>query len=270
MDDHTVIGRVTAILEVVAGPHPCSLARLAAETGIPKPTVRRIANQLVAERILSRDAHGYRLGLRLIELGTAATTQLGTAEAAAPFVQELHERTRQIAWIAAFDEDALITLDTAYPHEHAPLVAATWQPRWAIGPAAVTAAGHLMLSLRPAEADRVLRAGLTRLTPHTVTSPRLLHGRLQRVADTGIAYECEETRLGWWCGAALVHAPTGTYVLGLISPVRAVPMTRGITHLQRAAERLQHELTSRPGRQTGPPTRASSPARRWTPHRSPS
>ncbi|MGW7423949.1 IclR family transcriptional regulator [Streptomyces sp. NPDC054813] len=247
MDDHTVIGRMTAILEVVAGPRPCSLAQLAAETGIPKPTVRRIANQLVAERILSRDAHGYRLGLRLIELGNSATNQIGTAEAAAPFVQELHERTRQIAWVAAFDDDGLVTLDTAYPLEHAALMAATWRSRWAIGPAAVTAAGHLMLSLRPAEADQVLRGGLTRLTPHTVTNPRLLHGRLQRVADTGIAYECEETRLGWWCGAALVHAPAGKYAFGLISPVRAIPVARGITQLQRAAERLQRELTTRTG-----------------------
>lgn len=172
MDDHTVIGRVTAILEVVAaGLGSCSLARLAAETGIPKPTVRRLANHLVAERVLSRDPRGYRLGVRLVELGNAATTQLGTAEAAAPFVHELHERTRQIAWVAAFDGEGLVILDTAYPPEHASLIAATWRPRVVLGPAAVTAAGHLLLSLRPSEADQVLRGGLARLTPHTVTNP---------------------------------------------------------------------------------------------------
>ncbi|WUH89530.1 helix-turn-helix domain-containing protein [Streptomyces sp. NBC_00433] len=247
MDDHTVIGRVTAILEVVAaGTGPCSLARMAAETGIPKPTVRRIANQLVAERVLSRDPRGYLLGLRLIELGGAATAQLGTAEAAAPFVHELHERTRQIAWVAAFDGEALVVLDTAYPAEHATLMAATWRPRLALGPA-VTAAGHLLLSLRPAEVDQVLSRGLTRLTPHTVTSPRLLHGRVRRAADTGVAYEREEIQLGWWCGAALVPAPAGTYAFGLISPVRAVPMARGIAQLRRAADHLRRELAARPG-----------------------
>jgi DNA-binding IclR family transcriptional regulator len=96
--------------------------------------------------------------------------------------------------------------------------------------------------------DQVLRAGLTRLTPHTLTSPRSLHGRVQRIASTGIAYEREETQLGWWCGAALVRAPAGTYAFGLVSPVSAVPMARGIAQLRRTAEHLQRELAAQPGR----------------------
>ncbi|WP_351233322.1 helix-turn-helix domain-containing protein [Streptomyces sp. NPDC002133] len=245
MDDHTVLGRASAILEAVgATSGPSSLAKLATETGIPKPTVRRIANQLVAQRILCRDPRGYRLGLRLIDLGVAAASQLGTAEFAAPYVHELHERTGQIAWVCTFDGDALVVLDKAFAREHSAIIAAHWDPRMPIAAAAGTAAGRLLLSAQPAYVEQVLRSGgPPKLTPHTVTSPRMLLGRLQRVADTGVAHEWEENRLGWWCAAVLVPAPAANYVFGLTAETRGVPMARGITQVQRIAEHFGRELT---------------------------
>ncbi|WP_328993606.1 helix-turn-helix domain-containing protein [Kribbella sp. NBC_01245] len=242
MDDHTVAGRVAAILDAVsAGPGPATLARLAAETCIPKPTVRRIANQLVDQRMLRRDPQGYRLGLRLIELGGDAATQLGTAELAAPFVHELHERTRQIAWVGTVDHDSLVVLDTAYAREHAPIMAAAWSSRLPM--TAPTAAANLILAAKPAHVEQILRSGgPTRLTPHTVTSPRLLLGKLQRAADTGIAHEWEETRLGWWCCAMLVPAPAATYIFGLTAETHRTPMACGVTQLQRVAEHFGREV----------------------------
>jgi len=245
MDDHTVTGRVTAILEVVsADSERTTLARLAAETGIPKPTVRRIANQLVGLQILRRDPQGYRLGIRLIELGAAAATQLRTSDLLAPYVHELHERTRQIAWVAVVDGDSIVVLDTAFGREHAPIMATEWSLRMPLAVTAATAAGHLMLAAQPASVEQLLRSGgLARLTPHTVTSSRMFLDKIQRAAATGMSHEWEEARLGWWCCATLVSAPTATYIFGLTAETHGMPMARGITHLQRVADRLGYELT---------------------------
>ncbi|WP_446219963.1 helix-turn-helix domain-containing protein [Micromonospora sp. IBHARD004] len=63
MDDHTVTGRVMAVLEAVGAlEEAATLAALTRHTGIPKPTVRRIAADLVARKILNRDATGYLWG----------------------------------------------------------------------------------------------------------------------------------------------------------------------------------------------------------------
>lgn len=243
MDDHTVAGRVAAILDVVAStPGPMALARLAAETGVPKPTVRRIANQLVARNILRRDILGYQLGLRLVELGSAAMIQLGSAELAAPFVHELHERTRQIAWVGALTQDSLVVLDLAFAREHSAAMTA-WPMVMPMATMAATAAGHIMFATRPDRLQEVLRAGgPARLTPYSVTNPRLLEGRIRRAAETGIAHEWEETRLGWWCCASLVSTPNAEYVFGLTAQTSGPPMARAITQLRRVSENFGREM----------------------------
>ncbi|MFI2077557.1 IclR family transcriptional regulator [Streptomyces triculaminicus] len=247
MDDHTVIGRAVAILDAVAStPEPMSLSKLAAETGIPKPTVRRIANQLVAQGILCSHPRGYRLGLRLTELGGMAVRQLGSAELAAPFVHELHRRTGQIAWIGAVSGDCLVVLDTAFGREHAGIMSTSWPPKMTLEAVAATAAGRLMMATRANGSEQVLRLGLTRLTPYTITSPRILQDRLRCAAETGQALEHQETRLGWWCGAALVPGTTTTHIVGLTAKMHELPASKGIVQLERIAAGLGRELSKGP------------------------
>ena len=244
MDDHTVTGRVAAILDAVAaGLGPATLARLAGDTGIPKPTVRRIANQLVEWRILAKNPDGYRLGLRLIELGRTAVAQLGVSELVAPFVHQLHQQTGQIAWACAVSEDSLIFLDTAFGREHASDMAG-WPWRIPLATIATTAAGQLMLAAQPERVEQLLRAGgPTRLTPYTVTSPRLVLGRVQRAADTHTAHEWEESRLGWWCCSTLVSAPSADYIVGLTAQTSRSQLRPATTQLRRVAEDFERQVT---------------------------
>jgi DNA-binding IclR family transcriptional regulator len=102
-----------------------------------------------------------------------------------------------------------------------------------------------MLALQPSYLEEILRSGgPTKLTPYTVTSPRLLQGRMQRAADTGIAHEWEETRLGWWCCATLVCAPTASYIFGLTAETNGNPMARDVIQLRQVAENFGRELTA--------------------------
>jgi DNA-binding IclR family transcriptional regulator len=243
MDDHTVAGRVVAILEVAAAEaSPAPLARLTAGTGIPKPTVRRIANRLVEHGILRRVPEGYVLGLRLAELGMMAVRQLGNAEFMAPYVHELHRRTGQIAWVGAVNGDSLVVLDAAYGQVHAKLMDPSIWTRMTPEADATTAAGHLMLAARPEATERVLRSGLTRLTPYTVVSPRLLQSRWRRTAETGLALEQEETCLGWWCAAVLLPGPTAPHIVGLTAETHGLSPARALPQLRRIAEGLGREL----------------------------
>jgi DNA-binding IclR family transcriptional regulator len=65
MDDHTVIGRAVAILDCIASAAgPLALAALTRRTGIPKPTVRRIANDLTKRGMLELTSDGYQPATR--------------------------------------------------------------------------------------------------------------------------------------------------------------------------------------------------------------
>lgn len=245
MDDRTVVGRAVAIVgAVAAGPGPTTLAGLTARTGIPKPTVRRIANHLVAHKILTREPNGYRLATRLTDLGTAAARQLGTVDVAAPYVHELHSSSDQITWIASISDASLVILDTAFAHRHARLMAAAWPPIMTRRSMLGTAAGRLMVASGAVDPGELFDRGPVRRTPYTITNRRILHDRVLRAADTGVAVECEETRLGWWCGAVDLPGAAGTHIIGMTAELRRILPERGLSLLTGIAERLRRELAS--------------------------
>lgn len=75
MNDGTVAGRALEIINTVARGLQTPLAELVAKTGIPKPTVRRIAGDLVRRQILMRAQHGYAIGSALDHVSQAAALQ---------------------------------------------------------------------------------------------------------------------------------------------------------------------------------------------------
>lgn len=64
---------------------PVNLKQLAAETRLHPSTAHRILSVMVQNRIVDRIEPGtYRLGLRLLELGTLVQTRLGARQEALP------------------------------------------------------------------------------------------------------------------------------------------------------------------------------------------
>ena len=80
----------------------------------------------------------------------------------------------------------------------------------------------------------VLDAGLSRVSERTITSPELLRAELDRVRESGLSYDFEESRPGLVCVASPVHGAGGA-VAGALSvsgwsarlkPDRAGPAVR--------------------------------------------
>src|SRR5690242_2602799 len=101
VDDGTVMGRALSVIDAVAeyGAN-VTLAELATATGIPKPTVFRIAASLVARNLLNRTARGYALGPELRRLGEKASLQI-EFEPYTPVLEELHAAHGGVAWVTA-------------------------------------------------------------------------------------------------------------------------------------------------------------------------
>lgn len=112
-----VIDKASALLAAVEG-GPLGLADLTAATGLPRPTVHRLAVALEAHRLLRRDDAGrFALGLRLVALGRAAATAIPVAEAAGPALEALRDETGESVQLYVRDgERRVCVVSLESPH----------------------------------------------------------------------------------------------------------------------------------------------------------
>jgi DNA-binding IclR family transcriptional regulator len=240
-DDRTVTGRVVAVLDAVAAHgEPVGLADLTREVGIPKPTVRRIAADLVARRMLERGSDGrYRLGPHLLDLGSRAALQQGLLTAATPHVQDLFARTGEIAWICRISDGSISFMTMAFGANRAPDVR---RGEWANDPRSAalqrSALGRVLLAERPDLLDGLHGRPPAPQTPRGTTSwPRFLD-ELKAVRDTAIAVEHEQCHLGFSCVATGVRDPGGALIgcLGVTGRTGRLSTRSMARHLRVAAE----------------------------------
>ena len=245
MDDHTVTGRVVAVLDAVAAlDDAATLAALTRRTGIPKPTVRRIASDLVTRGLLVRHADRYQLGPRLLEFTSHAARQQGIRHAAIPHVQDLFARTGEIVWVSAFTDTSNALLHSAFGTNRAADMQRPWPNAIRSPGFLTTAAGRILLTDRPELAEHLHTRSLPRLTPYTLTHPAKIATAIKTARDTGIAIEHEESLLGYSCIAAGVRGPDQRVigVIGVLGRVGNFTAERLTRPLLAAAADVEHTL----------------------------
>lgn len=159
------------------------LAELARLSGLPKPTARRIAEDLVRRRLLVRDAGGYALGPRLPEMAQDYERHRRFA-VVRPVLAELGAQFGGYVWFSGGPQQSEFVLTGVVAGEghdkHAP-------KRWPVGrtPEALvnTAAGRVVLAQRPDIVEHVTRAGWQPATAHSPATPEQLHSALRQVRD---------------------------------------------------------------------------------------
>jgi DNA-binding IclR family transcriptional regulator len=242
VDDHTVVGRALAVLDAVTDCGPgATLAELVALTGIPKPTVRRIATTLVARGLLARTAHGYGLGPELRRLGEAASLHREVDYYVAA-LEELHAAFGGVAWLLAGPG-----LATAQPvvqvcdSEVAAVARAAWSAAGSTARLANSAGGHLVLAQQPTLLERVIRGGMAPTAPNSPREPRQLYAYVQRAGQDGVATESEQCITGWSCAAALLPA-VGTgqpVIVGVSLPTGRASARQLLPPLLRAIQAIE-------------------------------
>ncbi|MFA9446089.1 IclR family transcriptional regulator [Egicoccus sp. AB-alg6-2] len=221
LDDRSVLGKVQRVLECFeAQTSTLQLNELMSRTGLAKGTVHRIANDLVTWGLLERVAGGYRLGLRLFELGQLVPRQRILRETALPFMEDLYTATREIVHLGIVDGVDVLYIEKLVGHR-------TAQSPSRMGgrmPLYCTAIGKALLAFSPPELfDRVVERGLVPRTPHTTAVTSLLRSQLEETQQRGFAQEREESAFGLGCVAAPVFGPGGHLVAGISV---SVPTTR--------------------------------------------
>jgi IclR family acetate operon transcriptional repressor len=208
-----------------------TLAEMTRRTGIPKPTVHRLAGELLTLGLLEGERGVYRLGIRMFELGQLVPLQRDLREEALPFMQDLFEATHETVHLAVLDGTEVLYIEKISGHRR---VAAGSRIGGRL-PAHCTAVGKAIIAVSPPDVlDAVLAAGLTRRTAFTVTVPSVLKKQLARAARVGVAYEREESCLGVTCvaspifrfGEQVVAAISVTGPVTRLDPERYAPTVR--------------------------------------------
>lgn len=228
----SVLERAFRLLEVFGSDGTSvGLAELARRSKLPKATVFRLATQLVDLGALERSAAGYRLGMRLFELGSQVRCQRRLRDAALPLMEDLYEATHETVHLAILDGLQLLYIEKIMGRN-------SGLTRTQIGtrrPLHCTALGKAILaSSDDSLTQAVVEGGLTRYTPYTITSPTRLYDELETIRQEGVAYDREEYHLGMTCVAAVVFGARRS-VEGALS-VTGLP---GRFHAERQAYALR-------------------------------
>ncbi|TVT60930.1 IclR family transcriptional regulator [Amycolatopsis rhizosphaerae] len=223
----SVSRRLLTVLDCFDVAHPAlSLTEVAARSGLPVSTARRLINELRSWGGLERlDDGRYRIGMRLWTIGSLAPRQRGLREAALPYMHDLFQATQENIQLTVLEGTQALCIEKISSTKAVPTLTH-------IGgrlPLHATGVGKALLAFSGKELlGAVADSGLTPMTPHTITQPGRLAAALAEVRKSGVAYSYEEMTLG----AVSVAAP----IVGLDGGVRAALGI--VAHSRAAVDRL--------------------------------
>jgi DNA-binding IclR family transcriptional regulator len=166
-------GRLLAVLDAFGPQHSAlSLSEISRRAGLSLSTAHRLVCELARWGALERGpGRRYVIGLRMLELAALSPRGLGLREAAFPYLDELHHRTRGNVHLGVRDGIEVVYVETIR-------ACATHPTNGRIGdryPMHATGTGLVLLALGDRDLqERVLKRPLERFTPLTVTDPAQL------------------------------------------------------------------------------------------------
>ena len=211
-----VIERMMNLLDALAdSDDACSLKFLSEKSGLHPSTAHRILNDMVACRLVDRsDGGNYRLGLRLLELGTLVKARLSVREAAQLPMRALHKLTNQTVNLSVRQGDEIVYIDRTYSERSGMQVVRAIGGR---APLHLTSVGKLFLAQDDMNKVRAYatRTGLAGHTRNSITQIAQLEQELNEVRKYSTAQDNEELELGVSCMAAGIYDDAGHMVAGL-------------------------------------------------------
>jgi DNA-binding IclR family transcriptional regulator len=236
--------RLFSLLELIASKDQLfTLQGLVETTGMAKPTLHRMLQQLEGAGLLIRENNGryYRIGARLRRMAESLLLNDTHHGARHAVLRDLVDELGESCNLTTLSGSEIVYLDRVETPE--PL-RFTLQPGSRV-PAHCSASGKMIMSqLAPAQRRRLLEAApLKRFTPSTVTDVDRIEEELKQVRRDGYAIDAEEFLPGLVCAAVLVPSAAGPSNLGIAVQAPVMRLTpdkalRLLPALRRAADAI--------------------------------
>ena len=184
------------------------------ELGFPKSTVYRLIKALMKYDLMEQDrgSRGYRLGIRLFQMGNIVKYQRRVGDVARPFMEELRNLTKETVMLGVIEgHKALVLREVEGMHP----IRMTFDEGRTMPLHAGASSKILLAYLSAEEQDRIMEGGLPRYTENTITDPIQLKKELAGIREKGYAYSDQELDSGAKAIAAPIRDHSGKAIAGL-------------------------------------------------------
>jgi len=233
LEGDTPAQRLLTLLEVISEKDQFfTLQGMVEETGMPKPTLHRMLQQLESSGMLQREADGrhYSRGGRLRRLAENLLLNDTVRGARHAILTSLVEDIGESCNITALSGGEILYLDRV--ETPAPL-------RFHLHPGSrvpvhCSASGKLFLAqMTPAQRRLLADMPLKQFTRNTLTDHQTLEQEIETVKQQGYAFDDEEFLPGLLCIAVLASNPTGVSNIGVAmqAPIIRVNREQALSYL---------------------------------------
>jgi DNA-binding IclR family transcriptional regulator len=207
-----VLEKAGTVLDCFSAEKPAlRIADLRAATGLPATTCLRIVRTLVEQDLLQREGDLYRIGLRVLVWGAAATAGSVLLAAAGPLIRQLRDSTGETTALFVRQDTQRVVVDIA-ESRHSIIF------RGYVGesmPLGAGASGKVFMAWDRAALDRTRKDGIPSYTPNTITNEDRIEGQLAIGRDLGYMYANQEREVGLSSVAAPVFGPGNRLVAAI-------------------------------------------------------
>jgi DNA-binding IclR family transcriptional regulator len=199
------LGRALDLLEVfpIHGPE-LGLSAIAAQCRMSKATAYRLLGTLQQRGYIDRSPDGkkYRLGARLLELGSYYQSQLDVRRLALPYLRRMVEQTGEAAFLCVREGDEALCIERVQGDQQVQIFTLRVGGRQPLHCGGAPRA--LLTGLSEGElAAYAQRSGLPGITPYTITTLEALLEDARRTRQQGYVFSNQDVTIG----VAAVGAP---------------------------------------------------------------
>jgi len=224
MDQLTTVTKALQVLQAFSYEHPVmGVSELARKLGMGKSSVHRVLSTLADQGFVTKtDDDRYRLGLKLHELGQLVVSSLELRQVAHGPLERLRNESGETVHVAVLEG-----ADAMYVHRiESQSTLRTFSRVGRRVPAHTTSSGKCLLAFSDAEAtDIVVRAGLKRIGPRSITTEAALREALAKIRINGYVVSVEENERGVLSIGAPVFGHDGSCIaaVSMAGPLMRIP-----------------------------------------------
>ncbi len=250
-EDYTVqsVSHAVDILEAFRGhADELGVTELSTRLQLPKNNVFRLLATLESRGYIEQNQHtgGYRLGIKVFELGEIFRQRMGLLHQAHEILKKLEIECNESVYLAILQDGMVVYVDLAETSHSVRIV-----PK--LGgrvPPYCTAVGKVLLAYEPRdEVERIInKIGLHAFTENTITDKESLLEHLKQVYEQGYALDNEELEPEVKCVGAPVRDYTRQVVAGVCisGPIQRMSQERIeqelVPLLKKSATEISHRL----------------------------
>lgn len=205
---------VFEIVEILGEAERATLTDLADRLDMPPSTLHTYLTTLLEGGYLRKEDNEYQLSLKFLDYGVRVQKSEALYEASAPFLEQISNETKEIAWVVVEEHGEAVSLRKAKGER-------AIQPYKRLGGRLTMhdiAAGKAILAELDDERvwEIIDEHGLPRRTENTITDPEELFDELDEIRETGVAFNDGESMEGFRAVASPVcpgDTPYGSIVV---------------------------------------------------------